>query len=46
MCHFIANHELGQTVGHVADIKDALGGIGNVDVGDVLGAVHDVIDQN
>jgi len=40
MFHLAGNHKLGQTVGHVADIKDTLGGIGNVDVGDVFGAVH------
>lgn len=38
-----ANHELPTAVGHVADIKDGLSDIGNVDLKDIFGAVHDVI---
>ena len=42
MC-IAANNELGQAVGHVADIKDALTDVGNVDLKDVIGAIHDVV---
>ena len=44
--HVIANDELGKAVGHVADIKDALSGLGDVDLKDVFGSIHGVIANN
>lgn len=39
----LASHELETAVGHVADIKDGLADVGDLDLKDVFDVIHDVV---